>query len=63
MFLEEEQKEVEDIIDDIEKQLKSDDDVSQVRIKEEWEESKYDDEDDCEDEADDAEKGWDFYGN
>ena len=49
------EKEVEDIIDDIEKTL---DGVSKLKIKEEWEESKYDDEDDCEDEADEAEKKW-----
>ena len=49
------EKEVEDIIDDVEKELN---DWDEVKIKEEWEESRYDNADDCKDEADDAEEGW-----
>ena len=52
------EKEVEDIIDDVEKKFKSNYDISQVKIKEEWKESRYDNADDCEDEADDAEEEW-----
>lgn len=56
------EEEVEDIIDDVENRLNSYY-VSRLTIKEEWEESRYDNADDCKDEADDAEEKWGDWWN